>query len=89
MRVEDLAPYLTYLWERAQNLLKQPGHWAGVDALAIRLSKVEELDYDEATTIVSSSVRKLFREHIKYIDSHSWCWTGSPALAHPRLCELI
>jgi hypothetical protein len=49
---DDLPAYMEYLWQRAQNLLRRPGHWEGVQNVAEELLRKGELTYAEVDSIV-------------------------------------
>jgi ATP-dependent Zn protease len=49
---EDAPSYIEYLWVRAQNLLRRPGHWEAVQAVAEALLHKNELTYAEVRSIV-------------------------------------
>ena len=49
---EDLPSYVQYLWIRAQNLLRRPGDWESVQAVAEALLRQNQLTYSEVRSIV-------------------------------------
>ena len=68
---EDLPSYIEYLWVRAQNLLRRPGHWQSVQAVAEALLRENELTYAEVCSIV---------EPLLIVRVHLWRETSEPSL---------
>jgi hypothetical protein len=69
---EDLPSYVEYLWVRAQNLLRRPGHWQSVQAVAEALLQKNELTYEEVRSIVKP---------LLIVRAHLWRLTPAPSLA--------
>lgn len=51
----EAAAYLEWLWHRTFNLIRRPGFWPAVEALAAELVRVRTLDYRRARRVIEQA----------------------------------